>query len=325
MLSLLDIILKDAPKEGTLYYTNDLYANSTAMTMQQFADKANIVLTVYPEITGFKIETIEQLTSLCKDPEAHYKTEFFEKNKADFKFLGKLNLDYSTLIKLPDNFHEVHKVVNKLKAQSTGELSFRDWTINNGRIEPDEKAIQRIRNAVFLVASTKEEVQRLRISNQIIAALTEVELVVNQQLHKVSAKRVIEGKLYARHNLPYQLQIVSNLKGETLLIPNPKWVSGGFESTSFLGVYVPTSHEKEQARRPPRLGEKWVKFYRPLKAGTKKLYTCKQSEYEKHSLPIDEMLSGVYNELGEPWGTPIDRTKPRPIKETQWSPELTIK
>jgi len=72
----------------------------------------------------------------------------------------------------------------------------------------------------------------------------------------------------------------------------------------------------------PRLGEKWVKFYRPLMGGERKLCTCLQSEYEKLKLPVDELLPGVYNSLGDVHGSRVDHTKSRAVAETQWHPFL---
>lgn len=303
--------------EPILFFTDQEILKAFDHDMNPVIQAGNVFLNSYLKATGFKIETIDSLNAFGKNPEAFYKNLFYKANEKDFDHLTKLKLDFASMISIPENFSEVINCWNKFNRYFQNKPA-NFFTIEAGKLELTQAAYEKRDLKAYLKATTPEEKERLKISSDILKAMEQLEPLLKREKNMQGA---IEHKLYF-HPLPYQLKRIPTTDGWKI-IPNPSWVEQSWGGTNFLGHYLLSIAEKRQARRDamPEFGPKWIKFYRKMKTGGEQLFTCPESEYEKHKIPTaDRLVPGFFTEAGDEWGVKIDRTKSRAVKETKYSP-----
>lgn len=303
--------LKSGDDEPVLYFTDHKALHQWARDIDPVLEAGNNVLTLYESVSGFEIENMAQLTELCRNPEAFFKDQYYRANEKDFSVITKLKLDFKAMIPMPDNFGEVVKACMKFKSKF--ENKRQDFfTIENSQLILTDQYYQRRNKSCYLHASSAEEKQRLKVSEEIISSLKRIESVIPGE--------AIAGGRYAGP-LPYAVRLVDGNTGPELS-PNPTWVAEGLGGTNFTGRYFPTMKERHITRRPQELGPRYRRVYSVhrdgsprhedyylelesnLKRVSGKLFASREAFFGHNLVISDE----VYNRDGKPYGTPPEHT-----------------
>lgn len=303
------------PDGAEMYYEDHFALKQWERELQPATETANILKSIYERITGFKISNIGELYSLATNAPEFFRQQHTAANAEEIQRFTKLKIAFT--IELPDRWDDVLHAVRRF-SKHAGFITQQFLTIQNDEVVTTEKYYLRRNSRCYLYAVTPEEKERLSYCLEVISAIEKLEPIL---LKDPKHGKAVREKTYALP-LPYFLKIVDTSKGPRL-IPNHNFITDEFGGTGHTGRYILNKAERKAARMDamPKLGEKWVMFKRLTRGASEaKLFTCLESEYPKLKDPNDILLPGSYNEFGESWGTPIDRTKSRPAPVTQWNP-----
>jgi hypothetical protein len=297
-----------------LYFTDQRALQEAEREMSTVLRLGNELLRLFNRF--YSIESIGEFAKLVSNPFEFYKVKHKTVHSDEFERFERIGAELA--VKKPEGFQEVEQAARKIKGRF--ENNSRNFVIKDGSFTLSQAYYDRLNSRCHLHAKSVEEKRRLQICQRVIDSLKDIEEEFAREYGVKSwAKEALTRKLYA-FPLPWVLKIAP-VNGTLEIIPNRQYIEEHFGGSSHLGINIPTRHEQERLKKRSNLGQKWVKFYRMMRTGKEILYTCEASKYDKIKNPIDRLVPGFFNELGEPYGTPIDLSKTRKAPEvTVWSP-----
>jgi hypothetical protein len=293
-----------------LYFEDDRILREWEQTFNPILEAGTRFIRAWNDVAKYPIQDISRLEYAWNNPAALYREEYKIENEEKLQNFIGLDIDITTLIRLPSDFDRVVSAAKELKKR-IGDKKRNYFMLDGDQLILSNAAYERRNRSAYYFASTAEEKMNLSIAEEIRVAMERLATVV-PHANKDTGKEAIATKRYC-HPLPHPLKLVYTLSGWRL-IPNPAFVKNGFKGTSILGFYPKTDEEKKLAIQDEvmRLGERMKKIQVIGESGlpTGDVIVCPPEDVDKYfwgpgRMRKNVVLDGFYNSEGKPYGIPL--------------------
>jgi hypothetical protein len=228
------------------YYIDRYALSMWELDSHKQLEKANRLLSLYRESTGFDISVFEQLIIMAENVSDYIRAEYSRINQDEFNKLTRLKLKLADSIDIDSICNGKLDDLKQAAASFKSYLKFKPeyFTIVDGKVQLSELATTIRDNRTKFYARTAQEKKRLKISMDIIQALQQIEDDFKENVKPTIANKIIADKSYLLGKIPHPITVYQGT-----LIPNRHWIENGFAGVKGLGVYIPTQSEIERAKR----------------------------------------------------------------------------